>query len=356
MSVLTVTSGRRWLRLTANLATEAARSPTVDAVSVTADGNRRYDWVRLTYPRGRVDAVYGDGRGWILPVPSWALPNRERVFAPLSELRYDPVIVLASAGGTGKSTALAQEHQALAPDAARLVDLKSLAGKRDPVGYLTQETQIDVPLGEGAWHVVLDGFDEAVVGVPGLVGLLDQWLEKQHEPDRGRLRLRLATRPDVLQNAELVDMLHRWWPADGAVTVRDIAPLDRYDVLLAAAARGIADPEAFAAELKIRGLVPAANLPVTLEVLLNQATEGRAFPDSAAEVYQLAVDHLCEETSPGRRRPLGTALAEIKRPLLAPKAGRRTAGPGADRRNAARRDRWLGHPGRAAALAAGSST
>jgi hypothetical protein len=108
-------------------------------------------------------------------------------------------------------------------------------------------------------------------------------------------------------------MLHRWWPADDAVTVRDIAPLDRYDVLLAAAARGIADPEAFAAELEIRGLVPAANLPVTLGVLLNQAIEGRAFPDSAAEVYQLAVDHLCEETSPGRRRPLGTALAEIKR-------------------------------------------
>ena len=91
-----------------------------------------------------------------------------------------------------------------------------------------------------------------------------------------------------------------------------MAPLDRYDVLLAAAAKGIADPEAFAAELEIRGLVPAANLPVTLEVLLNQATEGRAFPDSAAEVYQLAVDHLCGETSPGRRRPLGTALAEIK--------------------------------------------
>ena len=45
-----------------------------------------------------------------------ALPNRERVFAPLSELRDDPVIVLASAGGTGKSTALAQEHQALGPD------------------------------------------------------------------------------------------------------------------------------------------------------------------------------------------------------------------------------------------------
>lgn len=69
--------------------------------------------MRLTYPRGRVDAAYGDGHGWILPVPSWFLPNRERVFAPLSELRDEPVIVLAAASGIGKSTALEQEHQAL---------------------------------------------------------------------------------------------------------------------------------------------------------------------------------------------------------------------------------------------------
>ena len=61
VSAPAVISGRRWLRLTATC-NEAACSPTVDPVSVTADGNQRYDWVRLTYPRGRVDAVYGDGQ------------------------------------------------------------------------------------------------------------------------------------------------------------------------------------------------------------------------------------------------------------------------------------------------------
>jgi hypothetical protein len=92
----------------ANQAAAAAWCLTFGAVSVTAARGRHYDWVRLTYPRGRVDATYGDGHGWILPVPSWLMPNRESVFAPLSQLRDKPVILLASASGTGKSTALAQ--------------------------------------------------------------------------------------------------------------------------------------------------------------------------------------------------------------------------------------------------------
>jgi hypothetical protein len=106
-------------------------------VSVASASGQHYDWVRLTYPRGRVDAAYGDGHGWILPVPSWFLPNRERVFAPLSELRDEPVIVLAAASGIGKSTALEQEHQALTPVASCLVDLKTAAGRHDPVAYLS---------------------------------------------------------------------------------------------------------------------------------------------------------------------------------------------------------------------------
>ena len=56
-------------------------------------------------------------------------------------------------------------------------------------------------------------------------------------------------------------MLRRHWPADGAVVVRDMAPLNRDDVLQAAEARGIPDPEGFAAGLEQRGLVPVASPP-----------------------------------------------------------------------------------------------
>jgi hypothetical protein len=34
---------------------------------MTAAGWPRYDWVRLTYPRGLVDGAYTDGHGWLLP-------------------------------------------------------------------------------------------------------------------------------------------------------------------------------------------------------------------------------------------------------------------------------------------------
>ena len=71
-------------------------------------------------------------------------------------------------------------------------------------------------------------------------------------------------------------MLLRYWPRD-AVVVRDMAPLVRADVLLAATARGVPDPEGFVAGLEKRSLVPVAALPVTLKVLLDRAAE-RASP------------------------------------------------------------------------------
>ena len=51
-----------------------------------------------------------------------------------------------------------------------------------------------------------------------------------------------------------------------------MAPLNRDDVLQAAEARSLADPEGFTAELEQHGLVPAAN--------------------------RLACEHLCAEASP----------------------------------------------------------
>ena len=282
-------------------------------MSVTAAGGPQYDWVRLTYPRGRVDGAYGDGHGWLLPVPSWYFPDRKSVFASLGQVRDEPVIVLMSASGTGKSTVLAQEHQALTEAAACLVDLKTLAGKQDPVAYLSGQTGMPGQMPGDAWHVLLDGFDEALKLVPGLVNLLDQWLGQWSEPGRGRLRLRLATRPGVPENTALEETLRRHWPLD-AVVVRDVAPLSHDDVLRAASARGVSDPEGFVAELEQRSLVPAVTLPVPLTILLDRAAEGYRLPETAEEVYRLACEHLCEEPQrPARHRPPGLGLQELMR-------------------------------------------
>ena len=246
-----------------------------------------------------------------MPLPAWHFPGRRSFLAPLAGVRDEPVIVLMSAGGTGKSTALAQEYLALAGTAC-LIDLKGLAGQPDPVAWLSAQAAVPSPLPGDCWHVLLDGFDEALslIPAPGLVALLDAWLGQQ--PDRGRLRLRLATRPGVWQNTELEQVLLRYWPRD-EVVMRNMAPLGRADVLLAAKARGVPDPEGFVAGLEQRSLVPVAALPVTLKVLLDEAAEGRPLPETAEKAYRLACEQLCAEHRPGRRRPQGSGLQELMR-------------------------------------------
>jgi hypothetical protein len=282
---------------------------------MTAAGEPRYDWVRLTYPRGRVDGAYVDGQGWFRPVPSWYFPNRERVFASLDQVRDEPVIVLTSASGIGKSTALAQEHGALTSAAACLVDLKTLGGRQDPVAYLHGATAMPSQRPTDSWHVLLDGFDEALKRVPELVGLLAQWLQRWPDRDRGRLRLRVATRPGVPENMALEEMLRDYWTAPSAVVVRDMAMLTRDDVLHAASQRGVADPDGFVVGLEQRGLVAAASLPVPLTTLLDRAAQDQPLPETAEAVYRLACEQLCDEHSPARQRPpgLGLGLQQVMR-------------------------------------------
>jgi hypothetical protein len=280
-------------------------------VSATAAGRPRCDWVRLTYPLGRVDGAYAEEHGWILPLPEWFLPDRKSFFASLEQLRDRPVIVLTGAGGTGKSTALIQEHQALTAKASCRVDLKSLARKPDRVADLSERTQMPDQADEEPWHVLLDGFDEAVNRGLEPVDILKEWLAGQPQSGRGRLRLRLATRPAVQENAALAEMLRQYWPADGAVEFRDLAPLSRDDVLHAARARGVPDPGGFVAALERDGLVPTVTLPVPLLALIDLAAEKRPLPETAGGVYQLACERLCEESSPGRRRSQRLGLREL---------------------------------------------
>jgi hypothetical protein len=273
-------------------------------VSVTAASVLRYDWIRLTYPRSRPDGGYADGHGWLVPLPAWHFPGRRSFLAPLAGVRDEPVVVLMSAGGTGKSTALAQECQALAGDAC-LIDLKELAGKPDPVAWLSERAAMPAPLTGDCWHVLLDGFDEALslLPAPGLVALLGGWLGQQ--PDRGWLQLRLATRPGVRQNTDLEQVLLRYWPSD-AVVVRDVAPLGRADVLLAATARGLPDPEGFVTGLEQRSLVPVAALPVTLKVLLDRAAGGQALPGGLPAGVRAAVRGASAvAAAPAGTRPAG---------------------------------------------------
>jgi hypothetical protein len=281
---------------------------------MTAADAPRYDWVRLTYPRGRADdAYFVDTHGWFQPSPPWYFANRVSVLASLDQVRDEPVILMVSASGIGKSTAFALEHDALTSAASSKVDLKKLAGKQDPLAFLSMETQIPARMPGDTWHIFLDSFDEAVKRTGNLVDLLDRWLSRWDPSERGRLRLRLATRPGEPENAALEEMLRNHWSAPGSVVVRDMTPLTRDDVLLAAEARGVPDAAGFAAGLEQRGLAPVASLPVPLTTLLEHAAQGHQLPDTAEKVYRLACEQLCEEPNRGRRRPEGLGLQEVMR-------------------------------------------
>jgi hypothetical protein len=247
--------------------------------------------------------------GWFVPVP-WYDADRLNIFASLDQVRDEPVVLLVSASGIGKSTTLAQEHDALTTSVSCMVDLKSLAGKQNAVARLSEATQMPSPLPTGMWHVLLDSFDEALKRVQDLVELLDQWLRGWTEAQRGQLRLRIATRPGVLENAALEEMLENYWRSD-EVIMRDMAPLMRDDVLRAATVRGVPEPDGFAAGLEQRGLVPVASLPIPLTTLLDRAAEGHPLPATAEEVYRLACEQLCEEANRARQRPEGLGLQEV---------------------------------------------
>jgi hypothetical protein len=58
---------------------------------------------------------------------------------PLEDAGWTVARIRQGLGGIGKSTALVQEHAALTPASDCLVDLKTLAGKHDPVTYPFRE-------------------------------------------------------------------------------------------------------------------------------------------------------------------------------------------------------------------------
>jgi len=279
-------------------------------VTTTAGvGRAPYDWVRLTYPRGQTGGIRVDTHGWFVPAP-WYDADRLNDFATLDQVRDEPVVLLVSASGIGKSTTLTQEHSALTRSFSCLVDLKSLTGRPAAVARLSEATQMPSPSPASPWHVLLDGFDEALKRDPDLVELLDQWLQTWTETQRSQLRLRIATRPGVRENAALEEMLGNHWRPD-EVILRDMAPLTRDDVLGAARARGVPDPDGLAAGLQQRGLVPVTSIPIPLTTLLDRAADGHPLPATAEEVYRLACEQLCAEANLAREGPEGLGLQEV---------------------------------------------
>ena len=162
-----------------------------------------------------------------------------------------------------------------------LTDLRTLL-----LGDLRVRSWID---GGGIFHLCLDSLDEALPTYPGLpkalIGLIKE-LPKE------RLRLAIACRagefPPYLQGEFEADFGRQ------AVSGWYMAPLRQTDVELAARENGL-DADTFLSAVRHRELQPLAARPITLDLLLGEATSGLELLPDIWPLYERGCRRLLSE-------------------------------------------------------------
>jgi hypothetical protein len=152
--------------------------------------------------------------------------------------------------------------------------------------------------------VLLDGLDECLDYVRGIPELIAEHVEALGEERRRTLRLRMTCRTARWPKS-LEEDLSRLLGRDTQV-VR-LAPLTVRDAEIAAQAAGVAEPAAFTAAVRERGLVALATHPVTLREMVDSFREDDGqMPATAEGAYLAACRRLCTERI--ERRPRDRAL------------------------------------------------
>jgi hypothetical protein len=257
----------------------------------------RHRWTRYWAPRGSTIRV--DSGVFLLdPNSAWGRAANTSVTS-LDHLQERRCLVLLGEPGMGKTTALNDHSHAHLAEQEEILEVDLAAFQTDAL--LVQEVFRSPTIrrwqdGNGRLRLQLDSFDECLVRMETLVALFQR--EFAQFPLK-RLSLRIACR-----TAE--------WPSDleaflrqsfgeQSVDVYELLPLRRTDVELAAGDMGV-DPAGFLAEMHSRDVVPLAAKPVTLRFLLNSYRTANSLPGSLTDLYRLGCQHLCEETTDGRRR------------------------------------------------------
>jgi hypothetical protein len=217
---------------------------------------------------------------------------------PFARFRDVPCLALLGEPGMGKSSAI-KDFVATSPtncDVHRL-DLLRHCG----TDVLLFRNLFDAPwfkaweAGDRELELFLDSLDECAKQFPIVVSVLEREFATRH---LDRLKLRIACR-----RAEWPDdfgkQLKTAW-GDGKFAIVELAPLLRQDVLIAAGANGIADPERLVGQVIERGVQGLASRPITLELLINIFKREGQLRDQLVDLYERGLPLLCEET-PGRR-------------------------------------------------------
>jgi hypothetical protein len=150
--------------------------------------------------------------------------------------------------------------------------------------------------GSGEMDVFLDSYDECLIRIDTLSNLL---ADKFSQLPLDRLRLRIASRSAVWPSS-FEKRIKALWGTDG-FAMYELAPLRRRDVLEAATAAGLGNPQAFIHSIEEREVVPLAVKPITLNFLLNTYRSSGSLPHGQANLYREGCLLLADEVNPERR-------------------------------------------------------
>ncbi|NEO51077.1 MAG: hypothetical protein F6K55_46175 [Moorea sp. SIO4A3] len=148
-------------------------------------------------------------------------------------------------------------------------------------------------------HIFLDSLDECLLRIQTLARILVYELKKYKEHVE-RLTLRIACRTAVLPSG-LEPGLKELFGKD-SLGIYQLVPLRRQDVVKAAEANEINDPDAFLEEVYKKNLVPLAIKPITLNFILeNWCGDQSLENNSIYELYRYGCRRLCKENNLSRR-------------------------------------------------------
>ncbi len=259
--------------------------------------------------------------------------GKREIVVPFERIASVPCLALLGEPGMGKSRMLRQEMDALqarlneagSPDEALWMDLRSYGAETRLLRDLFESDEFlrwKAENASHALHLFVDSLDECLLRLDHAAKMLADELRRRLHSRKAelpqRLFLRITCRTAIWPRG-LEGALRELWggaspnDSDGSFAVYELAPLQREDVLAAAALWGL-DAAAFAAEVERKRVEPLAAKPVTLRFLLNLYADGRGtereLPRTEAELYLRGCRLLC--TSTDADRPATSFSAEQK--------------------------------------------